>query len=283
MSHFLSTFYKTKTAWGLVRIPSCEHFFISWCRQSGLHWGKTAYRGQWILRCRFESNFWEILLQQDTCTVQLLLCDFLETSKEVSKFGTCCFNKVQLLMRRLLPIRSVLSIIIKSVCITELYVSRLWQICTALWQQQGGINIVEEFWLQCHVNCFIYNRINKIYLPTTVIKFSVNINAPSYICHSIFHFNKWKLFPAFCITLYWVGKNVQCYTLHSMHSAISILTTQFTLRFRLFFFFQNCILTTQFTLRFRLFFSFQNCISFSIQVYNKQCICSVCTVILHSK
>jgi len=61
MSHFLSTLDKTKTAWELVRIPSCEHFFISCCRQSGLHWGKTAYMGQWILQCRFESSFWEIL------------------------------------------------------------------------------------------------------------------------------------------------------------------------------------------------------------------------------
>jgi hypothetical protein len=147
MCLFLSTFDKTKKAWELVRIPTYEHFFISWCRQSGLHWGKTAYMGQRILHCRFESNFWEILLQQHTCTVQLLLCDFLETGKEVSKFGTCCVNKVQILLRRQLPIRRVLSIKIKFVCITELYVSRLWQICTALWQQQGGINIVQEFWL----------------------------------------------------------------------------------------------------------------------------------------
>jgi hypothetical protein len=141
------------------------HFMVFAIRP---HWGKTAYMGQRILHCRFESNFWEILLQQDTCTVQLLLCVFLETGKEVSKFGTCCVNKVQLLLRRLPPIR-VLSIKIKFVCITELYVSRLWQICTALWQHQGGINIVQEFWIQCHVNFFIYNRINKIYLPTTAI------------------------------------------------------------------------------------------------------------------
>jgi hypothetical protein len=125
MSHFLSTFDKAKTAWELVRIPSCEHFFISCCRQSGLNWGKTAYMGQWILHCRFESSFWEILLQQDTCTVRLLLCIFLETGKEMSKFGTCCVNKVQFLLRRLLPIRRVLSNKIKFVSITELHVSRL--------------------------------------------------------------------------------------------------------------------------------------------------------------
>jgi hypothetical protein len=152
VSHFLSTFDKTKTAWELVRIPSCEHFFVSWCRQSGLHCGKTAYMAHWILHCRFESNFWEILLQQDTCTVQHLLCIFLETGNEVSTFGTCCVKKVQLLLRRLLPIRRVLSIKIKFICITELYVSRLWQICTALWQQQQGvINIFQEFWIQCHM------------------------------------------------------------------------------------------------------------------------------------
>jgi hypothetical protein len=168
MSHFLSTFDKIKTAWELVRIPSCEHFFISRCRQSGLHWGKTAYMGQCTVGLnpiskKYFYNRIHVLYTSSSASCW----------KQAKKFGTCCVNKMQLLLRRLLPIRRVLSIKIKFVCITELYVSRLWQISTALWQQQGGINIVQEFWVQCHVKFFIYNRINKIYLPTQPLSSSV--------------------------------------------------------------------------------------------------------------
>ena len=41
---------------------------------------------------------------------------------------------------------------------------------------------------------------------------ALNITIPLYICHSIFYFNKWKLFPAFCIIIYWVSK--KCTVLH---------------------------------------------------------------------
>jgi hypothetical protein len=46
-------------------------------------------------------------------------------AKKCLKFGTCCVNKVQFLLRRLLRIRRVRSNKIKFVSITELCVSRL--------------------------------------------------------------------------------------------------------------------------------------------------------------
>jgi hypothetical protein len=74
MSHFLSTFEKIKTATvkELVSMPSCENFVVSWYKQSGLHWGKTADMVSWICHCRFELHFCEIFLKQETCVASPL-------------------------------------------------------------------------------------------------------------------------------------------------------------------------------------------------------------------